>query len=382
MTIDDLHRRRARHRPAAVAGRLARRVRPDDDGPQDAASATRDIWTVPADGRSGRTGARSPATRARTPRGSSPDGRRLAFISTARRRAAGVRRRCGRRQRATRSRTSRWACSRRWLFRRTARASPSCRTCIRSAPTRRATSERSEEAEKNPVKVRRLTRLLYRHWDEWRENVRHHVFVADVRRRARARRHAGRLRLAAGQQEDGAIAFSPDGTRDRVRVEPRRRRRGGVDDEPRRLGRAGRRRRAAKKITTNPASDLQPVFSRDGTTLFVRAQRRAGFEADRWYLDAYDRATGAKRTVFQTPDISVGDFTLSQDGATIWFTAATAGARESLHRAGRGRHAEARAPRGRDLVACSPGAGLRRVREVHADGADRHLPRRPRTARP
>src|SRR4029450_769614 len=39
---------------------------------------------------------------------------------------------------------------------------------------------KSDEAEKNPVKVRRLTRLLYRHWDEWRENIRHHVFVADV----------------------------------------------------------------------------------------------------------------------------------------------------------------------------------------------------------
>ena len=28
--------------------------------------------------------------------------------------------------------------------------------------------------------VHRVTRLLYRHWDEWRENVRHHVFAAAV----------------------------------------------------------------------------------------------------------------------------------------------------------------------------------------------------------
>ena len=38
-------------------------------------------------------------------------------------------------------------------------------------------------------------------------------------------------------------------------------------------------------------------------------------------LDAYDRATGAKKTVFTTPDISVGDYTLSKDGQAIWFTA-------------------------------------------------------------
>ena len=44
----------------------------------------------------------------------------------------------------------------------------------------------SEEAEKNPVKVHRLTRLLYRHWDEWRENVRHHIFVVDVESKRRS----------------------------------------------------------------------------------------------------------------------------------------------------------------------------------------------------
>lgn len=48
------------------------------------------------------------------------------------------------------------------------------------SPARRRTVERhisSEEAEASPVKLRRLTRLFYRHWDEWRESTRHHVFV-------------------------------------------------------------------------------------------------------------------------------------------------------------------------------------------------------------
>ncbi|HEX4566915.1 MAG TPA: hypothetical protein VH138_09805, partial [Vicinamibacterales bacterium] len=30
------------------------------------------------------------------------------------------------------------------------------------------------------VAVHHMTRLFYRHWDEWRENVRHHVFVAPL----------------------------------------------------------------------------------------------------------------------------------------------------------------------------------------------------------
>ena len=71
--------------------------------------------------------------------------------------------------------------------------------------------QRREAADKDPVKVHVLTRLLYRHWDEWRENVRHHVFVAPVARRRRARDLTpGDFDSPPGQQEDAAIAFTPD----------------------------------------------------------------------------------------------------------------------------------------------------------------------------
>jgi Tol biopolymer transport system component len=56
-----------------------------------------------------------------------------------------------------------------------------------------------------------------------------------------------------------------------------------------------------KKITANPAADQTPVFSPDGRSLVVRSQRRAGFEADRTYLDVYDLHSNSKRTVFTTP---------------------------------------------------------------------------------
>jgi len=188
--------------------------------------------------------------------------------------------------------------------------------------------QKSEEADKNPVKMRRLTRLLARHWDEWRENIRHHVFVADVAGGKTVDVTPGDYDSPPGQQEDAAIAFSPDGA-EIAYVSSRE----GADKEawttnhdvwvvPVSGGQA-------KKITSNPASDLQPLYSPDGRTLFVRAQRRPGFESDRWYLDAYDRATGARRTVFTAPDISVGDYSLSPDGATIWFTASQQG-REDL----------------------------------------------------
>jgi dipeptidyl aminopeptidase/acylaminoacyl peptidase len=187
-----------------------------------------------------------------------------------------------------------------------------------------------------PGNVHLLTRLLYRHWDEWRENVRHHVFVAALTFPAGGGENVPRD-LTPGdfdspptQQEDAAIAFTPD-SRDVVFVSNR----DGIDKEAYSTnndvwsvpGGGG----PARKLTPNPAADVQPVFTPDGKLMIVRAQRRAGWESDRWYLDVYDRATGQKRTIFETPDLSVSDFTLSRDGATILFTATSRGA-DNLYR--------------------------------------------------
>jgi dipeptidyl aminopeptidase/acylaminoacyl peptidase len=182
-----------------------------------------------------------------------------------------------------------------------------------------------DAAEKDPVKVHTLTRLPFRHWDEWWETVRHHVFVTDIESGATRDLTPGDFDSPPHNYEDGAIAFSPDG-REIAFVSKR----DGKDSEmwttnhdawtvPVTGG-------AAKKVTSNPAADMQPTYSPDGKSIVVRAQRRAGFEADRWYLDAYDRASGAKRTLFVSPDLSVDDFRFSPDGKTIWFTAARNGA--------------------------------------------------------
>jgi dipeptidyl aminopeptidase/acylaminoacyl peptidase len=188
--------------------------------------------------------------------------------------------------------------------------------------------KRHDEAEKSPVKVHHLTRLMYRHWDEWRESMRHHVFVADVATGAVTDVTPGDFDSPPDHYEDGGIAFSPDG-QEIAFVSNR----DGNDAESWTTNKdvwtvpvAGG---AAVKLTAaNAAADFDPVYTPDGASILLRAQRRPTFEGDRWYLDLYDRKTKAKRTLFESPDLSVEEFCLSPDGRNVYFTADNEGRRD------------------------------------------------------
>ena len=186
-------------------------------------------------------------------------------------------------------------------------------------------NKRTREAEeKNPVRVRVLTSLPYRHWDEWRTNIRHHIFVTDIDSGETRDITPGDFDSPPHFYEDGGIAFSPD-SRSIVFVSNR----DGKDKEM-----IGTNQDVwlvpvtggePKRLTTNTAADNQPVFSPDGRILAIKSQRRAGFESDRWYLDLHDHMTGTKRTLFEVPDLSVEEFKFSADGRTIFFTAVDKG---------------------------------------------------------
>src|SRR5262245_11854710 len=131
-----------------------------------------------------------------------------------------------------------------------------------------------EAADKDPVKVHVMTRLLYRHWDEWREGIRHHVFVASTTGTGPARDVTpGDFDAPRGQREDAAIPFTTDSKSLAFVLN-----RDGNDREswstnsdvwivPVTGG-------SASKLTPNPAGDAEPTFSPDGRSLIVRAQRR------------------------------------------------------------------------------------------------------------
>ena len=197
-----------------------------------------------------------------------------------------------------------------------------------SCPDEACNKNHADAAEKDPVKVHRLTQLMFRHWNEWRETQRHHVFVADLETGAARDLTPGDFDAPPHNYEDAGFAFSPD-SRQLAFVSKRE----GPDIEAWSTNMDVWLTPVAggdlKKVTPNPAADQTPVFSPDGRSLVVRSQRRPGFEADRIYLDVYDLHSGAKRTVFTAPDLPVDEFSISPDGSTIWFTAPEQ-ARENL----------------------------------------------------
>jgi dipeptidyl aminopeptidase/acylaminoacyl peptidase len=186
--------------------------------------------------------------------------------------------------------------------------------------------KRLEGAEKGPVKAYHLTRLMSRHWNAWRPEVRHHVLVADLETGKATDVTPGDFDSPPHNEEGGGIAFSPDGKRIAVVSN-----RDGIDTEAWTTNKdvflvplAGG---AAEKLTRNAAADVDPAFTPDGATVVTRSQRRAGFEADRRWLEAWDVASKSKRTVFTEPDLSVDEFVLSKDGKTVYFTAESGGRR-------------------------------------------------------
>ena len=315
MTIDDLIGavRVADPQLSPDGSRVA--SRPDDDRSEDRASATPTSGSCRPTARRRRRQLIGGDKSETTPR-FSPDGKRIAFISTRDGGAAGLRRRRRRQQRRRSSRASRWACSRRSSFSPDGIADRVRVGRLPGVPrTRPATSGRArgreEPGEGAPPDAAALPALGRMARERPSPRVRRGRRAADGRST-----HARRLRLAAGaagRRRDRVLARR---TRDRVRVEPRRGRPRSLDDEPRRLDRAGRRRRGEEADDATRRPTCSRSFSPDGRdALRARAAACRASSPIAGISTPTIARRGAKRTVFTTPDLSVGDYALSPDGA-------------------------------------------------------------------
>jgi dipeptidyl aminopeptidase/acylaminoacyl peptidase len=182
-------------------------------------------------------------------------------------------------------------------------------------------SKRDAAKEKSKVKAHVAEHLLYRHWTHWSEGKRSHLFVVPADGSAQPRD------LTAGANYDippdersgpGDVNFSPDGKEICFTAVTDKMEAISTNADLFVVPVAGGE---AKRITTQPGFDGNPVYSPDGRFIAYHAQLTAGYEADRWRVMLYDRQNGKNESISDGFDRSANELSWSPDSKMLYFTA-------------------------------------------------------------
>jgi dipeptidyl aminopeptidase/acylaminoacyl peptidase len=176
--------------------------------------------------------------------------------------------------------------------------------------------ERSDAEENSPVKVRTANHLFWRHWDSYVEGKRQHLFVmksdgSDIRDVTPGDRDAFPTSdtFASGDN----YTFSPNGKFLVFTAVPANDEAWSTNYDICRVSIDNKSKDWECLTKDNPAADGSPAFSPDGTKLAYRAQKKAGFEADKWQLmvvstDAGGVFQGKPKSRTAELEISIDEF--------------------------------------------------------------------------
>jgi dipeptidyl aminopeptidase/acylaminoacyl peptidase len=160
-------------------------------------------------------------------------------------------------------------------------------------------AEADKAAEDNPVKAKTFTKLFYRHWDSYVEDKRGHLFVITSRDREGAGSWSEPHNCTPGDRDaypnsttfsvGDDFTFTPDSKHLVFAAAP------GDGSEAWSTNYDLCRVKIDNKSTKwetltegNKAADNSPKFSPDGKKLAYRAQKKAGYEADKWDILVVD----------------------------------------------------------------------------------------------
>jgi dipeptidyl aminopeptidase/acylaminoacyl peptidase len=169
--------------------------------------------------------------------------------------------------------------------------------------------------DRNKVKARIYSELLFRHWVDWQSRRRTHLLAISLDGGAPRDLAAGGL-LGLSDYD-----VSPDGnevcysvnldvvaatsTNADLFVVPIA---GPTATTP------------ARKISTSMGGDVSPQYSPDGKYIAWRSQARSGYESDRWRLTVLERASNRITSLTENLDRWVNSFTWAPDSNAIFFT--------------------------------------------------------------
>lgn len=167
------------------------------------------------------------------------------------------------------------------------------------------------------------TTLLYRHWDQWREMKRSHLFVIDISTKEQkdiTLKDADVPPISLGGIQD--YCFSPEGDEIAYVMNPDKvitlstnnsiflQKINGI----KKVGKA-------KKISITKAMDSDPRYSNDGKYIVYLGAEKPKYESDRLRVKLYNRKTGKTTILTENFDRSANNLVWSQDHSKIFFLA-------------------------------------------------------------
>ncbi len=172
-----------------------------------------------------------------------------------------------------------------------------------------------------PLKAHMAEGLLYRHWTEWKDGTRTHVFLAnaetgDVRDVTPGDFDSPPFQLGGPLQYD----FSPDSSElvfvsnhDKVPAT-------STNNDLWLVSLIDRQAQPRNITAANPAFDGSPMYSPDGKSIAYRMQKIPAYESDLFRLAIYDRASGTSTVVTESFKNWVDSFDWSRDSRSLYFT--------------------------------------------------------------
>lgn len=195
---------------------------------------------------------------------------------------------------------------------------------FRDCPDLACSKARMDAQARSKASGKVYERLFVRHWDSWADGRNAVLYSAPIDSSGRV--SAAPVSLSGTL--DGDVPSKPFGDHDEYRFSPDGKqivfsvRIAGKSEawstnfDVYQVPAAGGA--APRNLTAgNPAWDSKPAYSPDGKTLAYLAMSRPGFEADRFRLVLMDVASGARRTLADSWDRSIGDFRWSSDGKSL-----------------------------------------------------------------
>ncbi len=181
-----------------------------------------------------------------------------------------------------------------------------------------------ERVEKSKVQAKVTERLLFKHWNEWRDRKRSHVFVVSSKGGTARDVTPGDFDSPPYAAATGVdYSFSPDGKYLAYLKNPDKVEALSTNSDIYLLD-------LANNVSTHVTQgmngyDVSPTFTSDGKYMLFRSQATATFEADRWRIMRYDMASKEIVELTRGFDQQAEEIAIAPDNKTVYFTAGERG---------------------------------------------------------